>query len=108
MTHDTPTSTWLVAAARAAADQYARSSEFSHSDPAEAARRQLVRAVIEASEKLDADLADILRAYLLGVTHESAVNGSPDKLEDAAACIRDAAEALAARLEQAAAYLMEN
>lgn len=82
-----------------------RSSELGwFSNPVEQASRTLIDALIQTSCQHNRDFADLLAAYRLGNLHETAVNGNPNKMREAAQTIRDEAERVADQLEQAADY----
>jgi hypothetical protein len=50
----------------------------------------------------DQDMADLLRAYSLAKSHECSCAGDPDDIREAADTIRDEAERVASKLDDAA------
>lgn len=105
MTAHTTQAEAIAAMALQAAITHGRSSDDGWSSaPAEQARRTLIDAVILMSRDHHGDFAGLLDAYRLGNRNETAVNGNPETMREAAQTVRDEAERVADKLEQAADY----
>lgn len=66
--------------------------------------RPQIASLIEALKQFgDQDMADLLRAYSLGKSHECSISGDPDQMTEAAQWLRDEADRVACAFEGASA-----